>query len=120
MFDVTLKLTYTEGEKVTKRDLDLRRMMIRETDEMKSLTGWVPIEWLSWLDQRDGRALGYAWYLACQRHGDEITWLEILDTLNLFDLEFELDAGETAEGAPPVEEANPDDPTLPMSSEQTT
>ena len=63
MFDVTLKLTYTDTdakgvETVTNRDLDLRRMFIRETDEMKSLTGWVPIEWLSWLDQRDGRAPG--------------------------------------------------------------
>ena len=122
MFDVTLKLTYTDTdakgvETVTKRDLDLRRMFIRETDEMKSLTGWVPIEWLSWLDQRDGRALGYAWYLACQRSGDDITWLEILDGLNLFGLEFELVGNDVAEAAP--ETANPDDPTSPTKSEMT-
>lgn len=122
MFDVTLKLTYTwadeNGQEVTThRDLDLRRMFIRETDEMKSLTGWVPIEWLSWLDQRDGRALGYAWFLACQRHGDDVTWLEILDGLNLFGLEFELVGDGTTDLAPP--EGNADDPTLPTKSEQT-
>lgn len=117
MFDLTLKFEYKDGDTVTKRDLDLRRMMIRETDELKSLTGWVPVEWLNWLDQRDGKALGYGWYLACQRNGDTITWLDVLDTLNLFDLEFELDAGE--ETGETTEAVNPDDPTLPTSETTT-
>jgi len=120
MYEVTLKFSYTDGDTVTTRDLDLRRIFIRETDEMKSLTGWVPQEWLSWLDQRDGRALGYGWYLACQRNGDALTWLETLDTLNLFALEFELIATEVdvIDGAAP-EVVNDDDPTSPTSETTT-
>ncbi len=113
MFDVTIKLKYTEGDKTTERDLDLSRMFIRETDELKVLTGYLPQEWMFLLDAGDGKARGFAWYLACQRAGDDIEWTTILDEFNLFDLAHELELPEEVEEP----EVNDADPTGSTSSE---
>lgn len=117
MFDVTIKLKYPDDDGgMTERDLDLRRMSIRETDELKAITGYLPLEWLHLVEAGDGRARGYAWYLACQRAGDDIEWLTVLDEFNLFDLENEL-IGDEPEAEPVVNEA---DPTGSTSSESPT
>lgn len=107
MYDVTIKLKYTDGDKTTERDLDCRRMFIHETDELKALTGYLPQEWMFLVDAGDGKARGFAWYLACQRAGDEITWMQVLDEFNLFDLEHELELPDE----PAKPEENDADPT---------
>ena len=105
--DITIKLKYPDGNGgMLERDLDCRRMSIRETDELKAVTGYLPSEWLLLVEAGDGRARGYAWYLACQRAGDEITWLKVLDEFNMFDLENELELPDEPE-EPEVNDADP-------------
>lgn len=116
MYDVTLKLTYPDGDTTITRDLDLRRISLRESDELKALTGYLPSEWVYLVDAGDGKARGFAWYLACQRAGDAIEWTTILDEFNLFDLAHELELPEE----PEEPEVNDADPTGSTSSESPT
>lgn len=111
MFDVTIRFTYGQGDKAVSRDLDMRRLMIDECEDLKAYTGYNPYEWLGHFDSGDAMALAFGWYLATKRELKEEApeWLATIGDFNLFELDWEIRQDEEPKAAKKV--ANPDDPT---------
>lgn len=97
-----MKLDFTYDG--TTRTLDLSRITMRESADMKSKLGMSPAQWNEAMDSGDGEAAGYGWFWACVRAGDDVDWVDMIDTLNLMKLNMDI----IADPAPLIE---PPDPT---------
>ena len=103
-----MKLDFTyEG---TTRTLDLARITMRESADMKSKLGMSPAQWNAAMDAGDGEAAGYG---ACVRAGDDVDWVDMIDTLNLMALNMDI-----VMDPPPLKEQA--DPTQPPEADPTT
>lgn len=72
------------------RDLDMNTLVMRESIELQNLTGLSGPEWVEALTRSRAEAITFAWFLACKRHGDEVSFTELLDTLDQMKLDVEL------------------------------
>jgi hypothetical protein len=101
-----LALTYED----TIHELDLDRISMRESADLKAKTGLTISEWNEALREGDGVATGYAWFWACKRSGDDPDWMDMLDTINVLDIDFDV-VPEPEPDEPEPEEAGPTSPT---------
>jgi len=97
----------------TERELDMSTMKMRESMECQSLTGWTWPEWRSHLIEDRAEAVTFAWFLACKRHGDDVTFSGLLDTLDQAKISFEVKESDDGPADKPAELGAEEGPTLP-------
>ena len=97
----------------TARDLDLGTMKMRESIECQNLTGWTWPEWRNYLIEDRAEAVTFAWYLACKRHGDDVSFTELLDILDQAKISFDVKESDDDPADKPAELGAEEGPTSP-------
>lgn len=83
-------------------DLDLGSMRIVEAEECEQLTGWTHPEWKAALREDRARAVAFAWYLACKRAGQDVTFAAVREGFDMGKVEYSVrPVDDDSEQAPP-------------------
>ena len=107
-------ITFTYDDET--RVLDMGTMKMRESIECQNLTGWTWPEWREQLARARAEAVTFAWYLACKRNGDEVTYSGLLDELDQAKLGFDVELTDDDKADKPAELGAEEGPTSPAAT----
>ena len=83
---------------------------------MNPLTGWTWPEWREQLARDRAEAVTFAWYLACKRNGDKVTYSGLLDDLDQAKLGFDVELTDGEKADKPAELGAEEGPTSPAAT----